>query len=138
MKTIVIYYSLTGKTAVIAKEKSKVENADLLELKDLKKFGLFKAFVFGAFKAIRQKKAKLKPFVNDFDQYDKIIFAMPIWGSMPAPAINNVIENLPAGKDIELILTSSGGDSKGASIKVGKAILAKRCNLIKTTDIKTA
>ena len=138
MKSLIVFYSLTGKTAEIAKQKSIEESADLIELKDLKKTGLLKAFIFGAYKAIKQKKTELQPIDIDFSKYDKIIFAMPIWASMPAPAFNNIVEMLPFGKDIEMILTSAGGDSKDASTKIEKKLQSKGCKLVKTTDIKTA
>ncbi len=137
MKTIVIYYSLTGKTAEIAKSKAKEENADILELKDIKKFGIFKAFVFGAYKAMKQKKADLEPITTDLSIYDKIVIAMPIWASMPAPAFNNVVEILPSGKQVDLILTSAGGDSKGTADKISKHLESKGCKLIGSKDVKT-
>lgn len=138
MRTAVIYYSFTGKTAAIAEETARLENADRIELEDRKKLNLFMAYVIGSFKAMKQKKTKLKPFSIDFGQYDRIIIAMPVWASMPAPAINNLIEILPNGKSVELILSSAGGDSKDASKKVARLLEQRGCTLTKTTDIRTA
>lgn len=138
MKTVVIFYSLTGKTAEIAKAMARDENADLVELKDRKKLGIFGAFIFGAYRAMKQKKAVLQDFSIDFSQYDRVVIAMPIWASMPAPAFNNVVEALPEGQQVEMILASAGGDSKGASVKIGQALAARGCTLLKTTDMKTA
>ncbi|MHB1453763.1 MAG: flavodoxin family protein [Saccharofermentanales bacterium] len=138
MKTVVIFYSLTGKTAEIAKAKAREENADLVELKDLKKPNMFGAYVFGSYKAMKQKKTALQDFSIDFSQYDKVIVAMPVWASMPAPAFNNVVQALPSGVQVEVILASAGGDSKGATVKIMQALQAKSCMLLKMTDIKTA
>ncbi|MHB8964187.1 MAG: flavodoxin family protein [Saccharofermentanales bacterium] len=138
MKTVVVFYSLTGKTAEIAKAKARDENADLVELKDRKKLSMFGAYVFGSFKAMKQKKAKLQDFSADFSQYDKVIVAMPVWASMPAPAFNNVVEVLPSDKLVEVILASAGGDSKDASVKIRQALQSKGCTLLKMTDIKTS
>lgn len=137
MKAAVVYYSYTGKCTLIAKEKAQTETADLIELKDKKRPGVFQVYFFGSFKAMKQKKANLAPFLIDFTQYDRIIAVMPIWASMPAPAFNNLVEILPEGSQIEMILASAGGDSRDAAQKIKETLEAKGCTLVKTTDIKT-
>ena len=106
MKTLIIYYSYTGKTRAIAEELAKKESADIVEVKEKKTRSKFNAYVFGCFAAMRQKKADLEPFNIDFSVYKKIIIAMPIWAGSPAPPFNNIIELLPNDKTIELIMTS--------------------------------
>jgi flavodoxin len=137
MKTLVIYYSYTGKTKIIAEELAKKESADIVEVKEKKKRSKFNAYVFGSFAAMRQKKADLEPFNIDFSVYEKIIIAIPIWAGSPAPAFNNIVELLPNDKTVELIMTSGSGKSSGSVEKSKELITLRNCNLVEYRDIKT-
>lgn len=136
MKTLVIYYSYTGKTKRIAEDTAKKVNADIIELKEKKSRSKFNAYLFGSFAARGQKQAELQHFDPDFSAYDKIIISMPIWAGYPAPPINNIINLLPEGKQIELIMTSGSGSSKGSSDKTKALIEARGCNVVNYKDIK--
>ena len=128
MKTIIIFYSHTGHTRKIAQELADKETADIYEVKEKKSRNIFNAYVFGSFQAMKQKKSDIEPIDIDLQLYDRIIVMAPIWASFPAPAINNVIGILPAGKDIEFIAVSASGSSKSEKVKddiqnkVGRAI----------------
>ena len=104
------------------------ETADIYEIKEKKSRNIFSAYVFGCFQAMKQKKSDIEPIDIDLQLYDRIIVMAPIWASFPAPAINNVIEILPTGKEIEFIAVSASGSSKSEKVKddiqnkVGKAI----------------
>lgn len=137
MKTLVIYYTLTGKSDSIAKEIAQKENARLLELKEKKKSSMLKAFIFGAYKAMKQKKADLQDFDINLKEFEKIIFVMPVWASMPAPAYNNIMEIMPSGKQIEIYLSSASGDSREAKNKLSQQIIAMGCTFVGLTDVKT-
>jgi hypothetical protein len=141
MSTIVIYYSYTGNTKKYAEDLANEcdslcgENADILELQYAKPLSKPKAYALGSFAAMRRKCAELKPLGCDLAKYDKIIIAMPIWASHPAPPINNVIAALPSGKDVELIMISASGNSGNAD-KTKALIEAKGCTVTKYADVK--
>ena len=137
MKTLVIYYSYSGKTKIIAENKAKKLGADIFELKEIKKRGVFFAYVLGAHAAMKRKKEELQDITVDFSICDKIIIAMPIWAGCPAPAFNNVVELLPNGKEIELIMTSGSGNSSGSADKTKAMVLAKDCSGVKYLDVKS-
>ena len=137
MKTLIIYYSYTGKTRTIAEELAKKESADIVEVKEKKKRSKFNAYIIGSFTAMRQKKADLESFNIDFSEYEKIIIAMPIWAGFPAPAFNNVLELLPNDKTVELIMTSGSGKSTGSAEKSKELVTLRKCTVVKYRDIKT-
>jgi flavodoxin len=137
MKTLIIYYSYTGKTRTIAEELAKKESADIVEVKEKKKRSKFNAYIIGSFTAMRQKKADLESFNIDFSEYEKIIIAMPIWAGFPAPAFNNVVELLPNDKTVELIMTSGSGKSTGSAEKSKELVTLRKCTVVKYRDIKT-
>lgn len=135
MKIIVIFYSYTGHTRKIAQDMASKENADIYEIKERKLRNKFNAYVFGSFQAMKQKKADIAPINIDLQLYDKIIIMMPIWAGFPAPSINNVIEILPAGKEVEVISISASGSSR-CSEKIKNDIQSKVGKTINYIDIK--
>ena len=137
MKTLVIYYSYTGKTRAVAERIANESAADIIELKDSVPRSKLSAYLRGSFEARGQKKAVLQPFDTDFPAYDKIVIAMPIWAGYPAPAINNVIAALPNGKAVELVMTSGSGSSKDSTEKTKALIAARGCEVVKYQDIKS-
>ena len=136
MKTLIIYYSYTGKTREIAENIAKNEDADIIEVKEIKKRSTFNAYIFGSFAARKQQKAELLDFNSDFSPYNKIIIAMPIWAGYPAPAINNIIDLVPRGKEVELIMVSGGGGSKGSCEKTKALVEEKGAIVVEYKDVR--
>jgi flavodoxin len=137
MVTLVIYYSRSGKTKKAATERAETECADLLEVKKKKPYSIFTAVLSGAPTAMKQETVEIEDLECDFSGYDKIILAAPIWGGFPAPPMNNVIKMLPAGKDVELLLISAGGDSSKSAAKIKEFVTKQGCKVVGYTDIKS-
>ena len=130
MKTLVICYSYTGTTRTIAESIAQEQKADFVEVKDTDLRSKFNAYVFGSLEARKMKQINLQPIQANFNDYDKIIIAMPIWAGYPAPAINNIISVLPSGKQVALrYCSASGGYSKDGVAKIKAAIEAKGCTV---------
>lgn len=138
MKTAVIYYSYTGKTRALAEKKAHKANADIIEIKDKKRRSTVEAYVLGSLAARRQKKTDIAEAAADFSSYEKIIVAVPLWAGFPAPAFNNILELLPNGAEIELILTSGSGNSGGSKEKSIALAAAKGIKIVKYQDVKTS
>ena len=137
MKTIILYYSYSGKTKMLAAKKALEMGVDIEEISEKKKPSFLKAFAAGTFKARKRKKAEVQPIKAALSGYDQIIIMAPVWAGYPAPAFNNIIELLPAGKKVELFLTSASGGAKG-SVEGSKALVTARgCEVTGYTDIKT-
>lgn len=138
MKTLVIYYSFTGKTKKIAEDLASKQKADIIELKEIKKRSKFSAMFFGSMASRKHKKANLQSFNTDFKKYTKIIIAMPIWAGNPAPPLNTLLEFIPSDKEIELLITSGSGDSKNTKQRLEQIITGKGSKLTTYKDIKTS
>jgi flavodoxin len=113
MKTLVIYYSLTGKTELVAQEIAKELNADLRKVEDLKKPSIAWAYFYGGYSAMRGKEWKIKPVDLNLSGYDRIFVGSPVWAGKPAPAVNTVIASIDfTGKTVIPFVTmgGSGGD----------------------------
>ena len=136
MKTLIIFYSYSGKTKEIAENLAKEKSADIIEVKEMTVRSKIKAYSIGCLAAMQRKMVDLQPFNSDLTAYEKIIIAMPIWAGYPAPAINNIIHVLPKGKMIELIMTSGSGNSKKSEAGTKALIEAQGCHVVSYRDMK--
>ena len=116
MKSLIVYYSLTGKTRLVSQVIAEALSATLLEIKETKprKPG-FSVYLFGGFAAIMNRGSKINPVDVDLKQYERIFIGSPIWGSRPAPAINSFIYQTNfEGRSIIPFFTMGGTNSEKA------------------------
>ena len=135
MKTIVVFYSYSGKTKAIASELAKNESADIAEIKDVKRPGKLKAYTAGIFASIKGKKWPILPIDADFASYDRLILLAPVWASNPPPAFNSMLELLPEGKTVAVKMISMSQKSDCRE-RLEAAIRAKGGTLESFEDIK--
>ena len=137
MNALVVYYSLTGYTRALAERIALERHADLVEIQEVRHRSVIGAFVFGAFLAMRSRPSKIVPMAQDFGSYDRIILASPVWASSVVPAAVAFIQkHLPAGKEVEVILCSGGGESGQARERLGKMIEQAGSTLAAFQDVK--
>jgi flavodoxin len=125
MKTLVVFYSYDGNSALVAEElkralgsapgKALGEGCDTLELKtrdEAKRSGLAKYF-WGGRMVLTHKNPALMPWDAAIDRYDLIILGGPVWAGAPAPALQTFIaEAKMQGKRIGLFVCHAGGPGK--------------------------
>jgi flavodoxin len=133
MSEVIIYYSLNGNTEKYAKKYAEETGADIFRVEEPKNRNTITAF-FSCPKAVKGKSVPIKPLNVDFDSYESIVLAAPIWASAPAPAINSVVDLLPEGKDVSVVLMSSSGDSSSEHIKA--KIEGKGCTVVDVKNVK--
>ncbi|MDR0600798.1 MAG: flavodoxin [Treponema sp.] len=125
MKTLIVYYSLDGNTALVAAELGRVLGADLLELKladEKKRRGLAK-YVWGGRLVFSREKPALKPYAADLSGRDLVILGGPVWAGSPAPALASFLsETGMTGKKTAIFCCHGGG--KGKAPEKLKALLA--------------
>lgn len=136
MKTLIVYYSLGGKTKKIASEKAEKDGAELLEITPQKRYSIFSAFIKGTRAAMKQQAVAINRPACDFAAYDKIVLAAPIWGGFPAPPFNSAVQLLPAGKEVEIIFCSGGGGPTKCAEQVKELIKKQGCTVTGCTDVK--
>ena len=136
MKTLIIYYSYSGKTKSIAEALSVKEAADIVEIKDVKRPGVPKAYSAGCFAAIRGIAWSILPLGVNIAAYDRLTLLAPVWASNPAPAMNAVLAQLPRNKVIDVKMVSMSGKSN-CKERLEKVILSKGCTLESFEDIKS-
>jgi flavodoxin len=118
MKTLVVYYSYEGNTAVVAEAIKKALGADAIRLETIdekRRAGLVK-YVWGGRQAVTGARPSLKPCSADWGGYDLFVFGCPVWAGQPAPALMSFLdtfETLPArGKRAAVFCCSMGAPGK--------------------------
>ncbi|BBL62819.1 flavodoxin family protein [Methanobrevibacter arboriphilus] len=138
MKTIIIYFSESGKTRIVAKTLSESLNTDLIEIKDLKKRSGFFGKVFSSVDAFRENKTEISPSNIDLSEYGLIYFGTPTWASNASPAIITLIDKCDLrGKDIVLFATMNGSGGRSAIERMSEKVQARGARVVESFTIKT-
>ena len=135
MKTLVIFYSYSGKTKGIAEKLASDESVEIAEIKDVKRPGKLKAYSTGIFAAGTGKAWPIQPLGVNLADYDRFILLAPVWANNPAPPFNAMLEQLPDGKAITVKMVSMSGKS-ACKERLEKVIKSKGCILENFEDIK--
>ena len=107
-KTLIIYYSRTGKTKLIIETLNKHTNADLLQMEDPKDRSGSWGYIKSATEAFRHKHAPIEPEQPDISPYSHIIIASPVWSWNLCTPIHTLFEkNSFDGKKLVLITTAN-------------------------------
>ena len=135
MKTLVIFYSYTGKTKKIAEELAAQESAGICEIKDISRPGVIKAYSKGILDTIRGKAWPIQALSADLAAYDRLFLLSPVWADNPPPAVNAALEKLPRGRTVSVKMVSASGKSDCRE-RLEKVLRAKGCVLEGIEDIK--
>ena len=127
MKTVIVYYSLSGNCEYTAKKAAEILGADLIRLEPVKAYpdSGFKKYFWGGKSAVMGEKPRLAPYDFDAGKYDRVILSFPVWAGSPTPPINSFIqENRKdlVNKKLAVLACFSGGGGDKAIAKL-KAML---------------
>lgn len=147
MTNLVVYYSRTNNTKLVAQTIKNEIGADLLEIRDKKNRSGPIGYVLGAIDAFREKDTSIEYEKTDLKKYDTVYIGTPVWAAKPAPAILEFIrENDFGGVNVVTFVTmGSSGDettlnymnhriiSGGGKIRKSFAIAAKNNDIQELT-----
>ncbi|MCB4791664.1 MAG: flavodoxin domain-containing protein [Elusimicrobia bacterium] len=138
MKNLVVYYSYTGKTEIVAKAMASELNAELLKIDDVERPSKLKAYFSGAFAALKGKSWPINPLTADISSFDRIFVGSPVWCWKAAPEINSFFDqaNLP-GKSVVVFVTMGGSSPKEAIRTLSAKAGAKGAKVVSSFSIKT-
>ena len=124
VKTLVVYYSLTGKTQAVAQALAAELGADIRRVEDLEKpEASFWFIVKGGFAAMRGVESEIKPIDTGFRGYDRVFVGSPVWGGSPSTPINAFIAKADfTGMKVIPFMTMGGDDASGALKKMSERI----------------
>ena len=139
MKSLVVYYSLTGKTRLIAQTIAQALSATLVEIREKKprKLGPF-IYLIGGFGAITNRTSKINPVDIGSNQYESIFIGSPIWASRPVPAVNSFIYQTDfEGRNVIPFFTMGGNTSEKALANITAKVNKSRGNVTGSFAIKS-
>ena len=138
MATLIIYYSLGGRTDLVAKTLAKHLNGDLVRIHDMKKRNGFKNKLLSSVNAFRETKTTIMPETVDISAYDTIYFGTPTWVGNPTPAILTIIDrcNLRR-KDVILFATMDANRGESNIARLEEKVTMRGARVIENFTIAT-
>jgi len=138
MKTLIIYFSESGYTKIVAKTLSKNLNTDLIEIRDMKKRDGFLNKISSSIDAFREIKTETTPSTIILDEYGLIYFGTPTWAGNPSPAIITIIDKCDLrGKDVVLFATMNSSGGKATISRMKEKVQARGARVVESFTIKT-
>lgn len=134
MKSVIIYYSLTGNTCLVAKMIAERLGADLIRLKPEKEIPSDKPsrYFLGGKSVLLDEKPKLLNDDLNLEGYDTLIIGTPIWARSFASPVNTFLSDYGIkDKFVYLFATHSPGSSAEKCFAKMKEKLSR--NIIKGT-----
>lgn len=125
---LLVYYSLEGNTEYAVRQLAGiVPIKKIIRLRpqsEPPKKGI-KKYAVGGKSALRHEVVGLQPIDVNYDEYDTIFIACPVWASTYPPAIGEFFDKYPfKNKKVYFIGCSASGNAYGMMDKLSKKILA--------------
>lgn len=112
-KSLVIYYSRTGKTKFVAEKIASELGAEIEEITDLKNRKGRLAFLIAGYEATLGKETKINESKNSPKDFELIVVGSPVWNSRPSPATRTYLKKQDlSGKKTAVFYTSEGTGSE--------------------------
>jgi flavodoxin len=116
MKSLVVYYSLTGNTKMISEKIAASAGSEILEIvpiKEYQKEGASK-YIWGGYEAKMKKEPELNPINIDLNKYNLIFLGSPVWAWTLSPPVRSFLKkNTLTNKKFALFMTAGGDGIKG-------------------------
>ena len=123
MKSLVVYYSRSGNTRLVAQKISQELGADTEEIIDKKRRKGPLGFLIGGFDATRGKITEIDEIKKSPIDYDLIVVGTPIWNKRITPAVRTYLKNNTFSKKKVAIFCTSQGSQPDRVFKTFKEIM---------------
>lgn len=135
MKTLVVYYSLSGTTRKVAEEFAKELNATIEEIISLKSYSQF-AHLIGGKDALMKVEVPIKHTTNNPNDFELLIVLSPVWALTITPPIYSYLKKLEKNDSKAIVCVTHQG-MPGNAIKDASALLQdKGYKIIETFALK--
>jgi menaquinone-dependent protoporphyrinogen IX oxidase len=126
MKQAVLYYSIDGHSAAIAKQIAQSTGSPVFEIIPVRKWTGFMAYPICGYQATLRKKVKLKKIDADLKSFDRLIVVSPIHAGRVSAAVRSFLfTNRSFYTDVKLVL--SHGDKvntyEDAKVRLEKELM---------------
>ncbi len=125
MKTLVVYYSRTGRTRKVAERLAQLLDADLDELHEARSRSGFFGFLVGGRDAWLERETNLAPLKYDPSGHALVILAGPVWAFTVCPAIRAYIKLCASRIRQSAFICTLGGRGSERTFAAMQALLGK-------------
>lgn len=110
MKTLIVFYSRTGRTAATARRLAhEMENTSRLEIVPMAYRGTAREYLHYLYCTLTRRKMEIDLYKVDFAKYDRIVLMIPvIFGMMSAPMRSFILQEEGNLKNVEYIIIHKG------------------------------
>lgn len=124
-KVLVVYFSRTGTTRLLASAIARIMGADLEEICDCSNREGPGGYLRSLLDAIRRRQVEIVPAGLDVSAYDLVVIGSPVWaGSVSAPVRSYLIENR-AGLSQVAFFCSFGGRGADKALHEMRELVGK-------------
>ena len=109
-KTLIIYYSRTGKSRLISQVLQKELNAQVLEIKDLEDRSGTLGYAGAGFDGFFDRHTTIDPTKADLSPYSNIVIVSPIWNWKLCTPIHTFIDNNRLDGKTVVLFTNGNND----------------------------
>lgn len=92
MKTLIVFFSLTGNTRKIAQAISDELNGTLEEIQDTRNRNGIAGYLLSIMEAIFKKRSKIQEVKHDPSAYDLVIIGTPVWAFNISSPVRTYLE----------------------------------------------
>jgi menaquinone-dependent protoporphyrinogen IX oxidase len=117
MKTLVVYYSWSGNTRLVATALAKNLNADVEELRCDRYRPGARGYIRAASDSWWGKLPLIEPLTHVVSQYELVVIAGPIWAWHPAPPIRTFLQQERSELPRVAFLLTHGGAAGEKSLR---------------------
>lgn len=124
MKTLVVYYSRSGKTKFVAEKIASELKADIEEIADKKNRSGRLGFLKAGYDATRGNETEIEEIKKSPKNYDLIIVGTPVWNSRPAAAISTYLKRNNLSEKKVAIFCTKDSEGKEKAVERTKALIS--------------
>jgi flavodoxin len=140
MRSLVIYYSLTGTTRAVAAALAKELGADVEEIHCTH----YAPGIWGALRAgydsVRGKLPAIAPLVRNSSSYELVVIGGPIWASHPATPVRAYLQQEEARRSTVAFFLTHGGSAAEPALREMERLAQRQPKatlVVRAADVKS-
>jgi len=109
MKTLIVFYSRTGCTRLVAEELARQLGSDTEELRETADRSGARGYVLAGRDALLKRPSELLPTTRRVEEYDLVVVATPVWAFTLCPAVRTwLTREAPRLRRMAAVCTQGG------------------------------